>query len=90
MNRSTVAITNESYTMFINHDGDVLSLGDSHYGSNGHKGKIVLSPTIIPTLKHIISVSVGVEHTVCLDSNGNVFSFGSNDHGRLGIGIDDR
>merc|ERR1712232_604458 len=66
-----------------------FSLGAGRYGGNGHKGKTVLSPTIIPSLKHIKSVSVGTQHTVCLDHDGNVFSFGKNEYGQLGIGIDD-
>lgn len=77
------------YTLFfINHDGDVFSFGDGKFRGNGHKGKTILSPTMIPTLKHIIFVSVGFYHTVCLDYDGNVFSFGRNIYGQLGIGND--
>ena len=76
MNRRKTTTSNNGYNIFVNHDGDVFSLGDGQYGGNGHKGKTVLSPTIIPTLKHIVSVSVGNNHTVCLGNDGRVFFFG--------------
>ena len=54
--------SNGSYTIFINHNGDVFSFGDDKYGGNGHEGKHEVSPTIIPTLKHVTSVSIGNHH----------------------------
>ena len=39
-------------------------------------------------MKDISSVKCGSEHTICLDVFGNVFTFGSNRFGQLGIGID--
>ena len=89
MRSRKLVTSNGNYDLFINRDGDVLSLGDGKYGGNGHRGKTVHSPTIIPILKCITSVSVGSYHTVCLDNAGNVFSFGKNSFGQLGIGVDD-
>ena len=38
----------------------------------------------IKTLVDITQISAGYAHSLCLDSNGNVFSFGDNPNGQLG------
>jgi len=41
--------------------------------------------TKLSSLSNIKSIASGVEHVVCLDFNGNVFTFGYNDFGQLGL-----
>merc|ERR1712100_591876 len=41
------------------------------------------------SLNHIISISVGIDNCGCLDNDGNVFTFGNNNQGKLGIGDKD-
>lgn len=36
--------------------------------------------------KHIVDIAVGAEHTICVTSAGDIFGFGSNTDGQLGLG----
>lgn len=38
--------------------------------------------------KHIIDADAGTMHSVCLVSSGELYVFGSNSHGQLGLGVD--
>lgn len=40
----------------------------------------------VPTASPIIQIACGLHHTVALCANGDVFTFGSNQHGQLGTG----
>ncbi|MBE64435.1 MAG: hypothetical protein CMK39_02665, partial [Porticoccaceae bacterium] len=40
----------------------------------------------IKGLKNIKMIDCGGAHTICLDFNGSVFSFGDNEYGKLGLG----
>lgn len=64
-----------SFTASIDQHGDVTLFG---------KDEETNLPTKIPDLHNIISVAVGDSHVVCLDVNGNVFTFGSSRKGSLG------
>ena len=55
-------------------------------GIHGQEEKIVFPPKIIPSL--IKSVSSVVSHSICLGYDGNVYTFGSNAFGQLGICAD--
>ena len=79
--------TGYGYTICISHNREVYSFGKHRKCAHGHKGH-VLTPTKIPSLKNITSISCGDHHTVCLDIEGNIFTFGGNMYGQLGIGID--
>merc|ERR1712000_84627 len=70
-------------------DQNVVSFGKSYYGAHGHKEEDVFPPKIISSLNHIISISVGDGHCVCLDNDGNIYTFGGNEYGQLGIGNED-
>ena len=68
--------------------GDVWVYGDNYQGKLG-LGKTVMdvfAPTINPRLMNIIQISMGYEHTLCLDSKGRVWSFGSGFSSELGSG----
>ena len=73
------------YTLCISEGGDVHSFGKHPKGGHGHSDDAVYQPSRIPSLKNIISICCGNEHTVCLDENGDVFTLGSNIFGQLGI-----
>ena len=74
-------------TMVISNDKDVYSYGKQEKGVLGLEESLVLSPTKIPLLKNIKAVECGYQ-TVCLDFDGNVFTFGGNFYGQLGVGKD--
>ena len=42
----------------------------------------------ISFVKNIKSVSYGLFHVACLDYNGNLFTYGGNSYGQMGIGVD--
>ena len=77
----------EGYTICISDKGDVYSCGFSSYGAHGFPARQVVAPQQITSLKNIIGISCGKRHTACLDTNGNLFTFGSNLNGQLGIGM---
>ena len=72
--------------MCISSDGEVFSCGAISNGVHGHEEESVFPFKKIPSLKNIKSISCSGEQTMCLDYNGNVFIFGSNHYGKLGIG----
>ena len=76
--RSVSTISCASVTVCINDSNDVLSFGNSKSGAHGFEEEQVFPPQIIPSLHNIVSISCSVYHTVCLDNEGNVFTFGSN------------
>ena len=75
-------------TLSVSEEGDVYSLGTHHLHAHGHQEKLISIPTKIPCLKNIQSGHCGSRHTICLDSDGNVFTFGCNEQSQLGIGKD--
>ena len=86
--RSVATIVCSSYySASITHEGGVSSCGTSSLGQHGHHEEQVCPSKKITALQNIVSISVG-SHCACVDIDGNVFTFGSNDRGQLGIGID--
>ena len=69
---------NKLYT-FGSNSGGQLGHGDMHYRT---------TPERVYVLGHIpiISVAAGHTHSVVIDSQGHVYTFGSNDFGKLGHG----
>jgi len=87
MRSHTLVCSGES-THCINNDGNVISVGYSDCGAHGHDEDLVFPLKMIPTLNHIVSIDISLYHSICLDIDGNVFTFGKNDFGQLGIGSD--
>ena len=82
-------VCSDFFTVCINNDQNVVSFGTAFKGAHGHEVMNVFPPKIISSLNHIISISVGDSHCACLDSDGNIYTFGKNDQGQLGIGDKD-
>jgi len=65
------------------------STGQLGIGSNSNE---VTSPTLVPNFPPdgttIKAIAVGSYHSLCLLSNGDLYSWGWNDSGQLGIGSD--
>jgi alpha-tubulin suppressor-like RCC1 family protein len=77
------------HSLILDCDGQVYSFGSGLLGRLGHrKSKYRLVPTLIeaPWIGDIIGISAGGEHSLILNSNGQVFSFGGNMCGHLGLG----
>ena len=72
-------------SIFISTDGHVYYCGQHH--PNIQK-EIAICPKQIPSLTSICAINCYSEHTVCLDIEGRVFTFGDNSYGQLGVGKD--
>jgi len=80
----------EFHSMAINEWGQVFSWGCAHFGQLGHGNcdQEVRSPKIIRSLatNFVVQISCGYRHCLALTNNGQLFSWGNNDHGQLGLG----
>ena len=81
--QSNVVISS-GYIILVSTD-EVYSYGKDDESAHGHQEEVILTPTKIPSLKNIVSVDCGGHHTICLDKDGGVFSFGSNTLSQLGV-----
>jgi len=70
-------------------DGSVWTWGDNGFGQLGYPTPgVVTSPTArqVPGLSGVKQVGAGASFTVALRSNGEVWTWGRNEHGQLGDG----
>jgi len=79
------------HTLVKNEWGEVFAWGSNSKGQLGFdtKGQIVPVPKMIKTLatKHVIQIACGQNHSLALTNIGELFSWGCNSHGQLGIGV---
>jgi alpha-tubulin suppressor-like RCC1 family protein len=70
--------TGGHYTFFLDSSGNLYGCGTNTNGilGTGSTDGWVYSPEIVPGLNSIVDVGVGEEHTVALDSDGNVWTWG--------------
>ena len=68
--------------------GDAWAFGNGDEGQLGMPGnpRTIAVPVKITTLESVVSVSCGLFHTVCCDSQGVLRTFGMNSFGQLGLG----
>ena len=67
--------------------------GKNTYGfGSGSKGQLgignpntTLTPTLIPGLKNVAKIDGGFDFTIARDQNNNIWVFGNNDKGQLGL-----
>jgi alpha-tubulin suppressor-like RCC1 family protein len=80
----------KSHSAIIAEDGDVYTWGRGWDGQLGHDvvTEIELEPRIVPEMENRASASAacGRAHTVVITDNGNVWSWGDNKCGQLGLG----
>ena len=77
-------------TAVLTSKGEVFTFGSGGFGRLGHGAEVdETRPRLIESLvgKRVVQVVVGGSHTLVLTSDGEVFSFGSGEHGRLGHGV---
>lgn len=80
------------HSLALTKDGDIYSFGFNNYGQLGlgsYRDK-EYKPTLIENLKNVVQVSCShSNHSLALTKDGEVFSFGRNQCGQLGLGIDE-
>lgn len=75
------------YTVYARtSEGEVYSWGSSSYGKLGYTSGHNPTPTKISSLPPIQKMVAGIHFVMMLDTNGDVWTFGRNNHGQLGIG----
>ena len=79
-------------TVCVDYEGFIWSFGANNCGQLG-TGKITnfnQVPQKIPNIPPVLSVSCGAEHTLIITNDDNLWSCGSNEHGQLCLGNQER
>ena len=77
------------HSLFQNNKGEIFSCGYNLWGACGlgHFYESQITPSLIPNLpSNIVHFVCGASQSLFLDSEGNVFAIGDNEHGQLGLG----
>jgi alpha-tubulin suppressor-like RCC1 family protein len=77
------------HSLFLTSQGQVYGCGSNKRGQLGTENQIEKKiPTLIESIKSVkvIAISAGRCHSLILDHRGQVFGFGDNENGQLGLG----
>ncbi|RYX80740.1 hypothetical protein EON83_27305 [bacterium] len=90
----TQIVAGAYHTLALDSDGKVYSWGYNYDGElgNGTRSNTSNVPVLVGGAlsgRTITQLSAGWYHSMALDSNGNVFSWGYNDYGTIGTGTSD-
>ena len=72
----------------VSRDGRVFTWGSGLYGQLGHGDRVTrFAPKMVEALRgvNVTAVAAGARHTVAVDDMGEVYAWGSNEHGELGL-----
>ncbi|MET3290435.1 UNVERIFIED_CONTAM: uncharacterized protein YjdB/alpha-tubulin suppressor-like RCC1 family protein [Brevibacillus sp. OAP136] len=95
--RKITALTNvttmaagKGHSLAVTSDGKVYAWGNNQYGQLGNlaNGTKVLTPVEIPVFadKNVVQLAAGDGFSVALTASGDVYTWGRNDQGQLGLG----
>ncbi|XP_071845609.1 probable E3 ubiquitin-protein ligase HERC1 isoform X3 [Apostichopus japonicus] len=80
----------DGHTLALTAEGQVFSWGDGDYGKLGHSNTSTQKyPKLIQNVltgKLVVCVSTGYRHSACVTDEGQLFTWGEGDYGRLGHG----
>jgi alpha-tubulin suppressor-like RCC1 family protein len=82
------------FALFLTIEGNVYSFGKASFGKLGHGDLISCDkPRLIQYFRHyaicITSITCGFAFCCAITQSGNVYSWGANENGRLGIGTNE-
>eukprot|EP00029_Vermamoeba_vermiformis_P013152 TRINITY_DN8072_c0_g1_i1.p1 TRINITY_DN8072_c0_g1~~TRINITY_DN8072_c0_g1_i1.p1 ORF type:complete len:340 (+),score=28.89 TRINITY_DN8072_c0_g1_i1:48-1067(+) len=90
LNNKIIAIdANADQSFAVTNEGLVYSWGDGAKGQLGQGNRLPsFKPKLVEALvtKRIIAIATGFDHTLALSEDGDVYSWGSNSYGQLGLG----
>jgi alpha-tubulin suppressor-like RCC1 family protein len=80
-----------THTLVLRDDGTVWTFGNNGSGQLGHSTGVVSTPTPtqVPGLDDVVQIAAGSAVSYVLRANGEVYAFGANDQGQLGLGVAD-
>ena len=80
----------DKHTVCVTEDGSVYSWGSGKRGALGHSetNDSCGEPTQVQGISNAVRVACGTDHTLVLDANGKLWSFGENTYGQLGLRTD--
>ncbi|XP_033110692.1 probable E3 ubiquitin-protein ligase HERC1 [Anneissia japonica] len=80
----------DGHTLALTTEGQVFSWGDGDYGKLGHGNTATQKyPKMIQgilTGKVVVGISAGYRHSACITHDGQLYTWGEGDYGRLGHG----
>eukprot|EP00569_Conticribra_weissflogii_P016347 CAMPEP_0171399114 /NCGR_PEP_ID=MMETSP0880-20121228/6388_1 /TAXON_ID=67004 /ORGANISM="Thalassiosira weissflogii, Strain CCMP1336" /LENGTH=839 /DNA_ID=CAMNT_0011913219 /DNA_START=41 /DNA_END=2560 /DNA_ORIENTATION=- len=77
------------HSAVITHDGKMYTFGGGEHGQLGHGDKVnKVKPTLVQALDGVVlqQITCGWSHSVALTAEGEVYTWGNGDHGKLGHG----
>ena len=77
-----------NHTLVLLNNGVVLSFGDNSVGQLGHYTEQIISPLpkMVGGLENVVQVAAGSDVSYALTADGDLYAFGANNQGQLGIG----
>ena len=78
----------DGHTLALTSEGQIFSWGDGDYGKLGHGNALTQKyPKLVPGIlssKVVVCVSAGYRHSACVTEDGQLYTWGEGDYGRLG------